>query len=159
MNYFEYYYGFEDMEMLLSLWSGFASFGGLLGLACYILRSLSLYTIAKRRGLNSPWLCWIPLGFEWQLGSLSDQYQYLVMDKNTSRRKIMLALSIVNWLAGIICMVIAVAVSVKLTISAAMMTESAIAEMIFAPVMAVLGTALVLSVAAIILLVFRFICM
>ena len=160
MNYFEYSYSFvEDPEVFLSLWSGFMSLGGLAGLACYIFAALGLYTIAKRRGLNHPGLCWIPLGFEWQLGSLSDQYQYLVMDKNTSRRKIMLGLSVLNWISGAVCTVVSSVMMVKLTFSVPSMTEGEIASAIFGPLMIVMGVALVLSVAAIVLVVFRYICM
>lgn len=83
----------------------------LFGIAMYVLRSLSVYTIAKRRGLENPWLCWLPVGFEWMLGSLSDQYKYLSQEKIQSRRKILLGLSITNlvgWLLGIGVMLVSV---------------------------------------------------
>ena len=62
----------------------------------WILRSMSLYSIAKRRGIRNPWLAWIPVGSNWILGSVADQYQHLVQGKITSRRKIMLILSAVS---------------------------------------------------------------
>ena len=46
------------------------------GVAAYILTSLSLYTIAKRRGLDKPWAAWIPIGDAWIIGCISDQYRY-----------------------------------------------------------------------------------
>lgn len=46
------------------------------GVAVYILKSLSLYTIAKRRGLDKPWAAWIPIGDAWIIGCISDQYRY-----------------------------------------------------------------------------------
>ena len=46
------------------------------GVAAYILKSLSLYTIAKRRGLDKPWAAWIPIGDAWIIGCISDQYRY-----------------------------------------------------------------------------------
>ena len=61
-----------------------------------ILRSMSLYSIAKRRGIRNAWLAWIPVGSNWILGSVADQYQHLVQGKITSRRKIMLILSAVS---------------------------------------------------------------
>lgn len=47
-----------------------------LSVAVYILKSLSLYTIAKRRGLDKPWAAWIPIGDAWIIGCISDQYRY-----------------------------------------------------------------------------------
>ena len=39
----------------------------------YVLQSLSLYTIANRRGIRNPWLAWIPVGSSWTIGCISDQ--------------------------------------------------------------------------------------
>jgi len=44
------------------------------GLVIYILTSLGLYQIAKRRGLKLYGMAWVPLGQEWLLGSIADQY-------------------------------------------------------------------------------------
>lgn len=60
----------------------------------YILHSLGLYTIAQRRGLKHSWLAWVPFGNVWLLGSISDQYQYIVKGKVKNRRKVMLGLNI-----------------------------------------------------------------
>ena len=69
-------------------------------LACclvgWIIRSMSLHSIAKRRGIRHAWLAWIPVGSRWILGSVADQYQHLVQGKVTSRRKIMLILGAVS---------------------------------------------------------------
>lgn len=65
-------------------------------LVCYIFRSLGLYSIAKRRGIYSPWLAWIPVGNLWILGSISDQYQYVAKSKVKKRRKVLLGLSIAS---------------------------------------------------------------
>lgn len=70
-----------------------------IGVACYVLQALSLYSLAKRREINKPWLAWIPLANAWILGSLSDQYQYVVKRKVQSRRKVMLGLSIASCVA------------------------------------------------------------
>ena len=60
----------------------------------WILSSLSLHAIAKRRGIRKAWLAWIPIGTEWILGSLSDQYQHLIQAKITARRKILVWLNV-----------------------------------------------------------------
>ena len=62
----------------------------LLSLVTYVLTALALYTIARRRGLKNPWLAWIPVADSWLLGSLSDQYRYVVKGEHKSKRKILL---------------------------------------------------------------------
>ena len=62
----------------------------LLSLVTYVLTALALYTIARRRGLRNPWLAWIPVADCWLLGSLSDQYRYVVKGEHRSKRKILL---------------------------------------------------------------------
>ena len=62
----------------------------LLSIASYVLTALALYAIAKRRGLKKPWLAWIPVADSWLLGSLSDQYRYVVKGEHKSKRKILL---------------------------------------------------------------------
>ncbi len=67
---------------------------GGLAVLVYILQALALYTIAKRRGINKPWLAWIPLVNVWILGSISDQYQYVVKRQVKNKRKVLLGLNI-----------------------------------------------------------------
>ena len=68
----------------------------LLSLASYVLTALALYTIARRRGLKNPWLAWIPVADCWLLGSLSDQYRYVVDGQHKSKRKILLIFRILT---------------------------------------------------------------
>ena len=98
MNY-RYEMTFSDLEELLSNPAGIAIAGmGLLVafvvLACfvvmYVFQSIGLYTIAKRRGIANPGLAWVPVAYSWILGSVSDQYQYVVRGKVCNRRKILL---------------------------------------------------------------------
>lgn len=63
-------------------------------ITCYVMNSLGMYTIAKRRGIEKPWLAWIPVGSSWILGCISDQYRYVVKGENKSKRKILLGLNI-----------------------------------------------------------------
>lgn len=74
----------------------------LLAIASYVLTALALYTIARRRGLRNPCLAWIPVANCWLLGSLSDQYRYVVKGEHKSKRKILLVFRIlitVMWVA------------------------------------------------------------
>lgn len=63
-------------------------------IASYVMGSLGFYTIAKRRGIDKPWLAWIPVVNVWTIGCISDQYQYVVKGENKSKRKILLGLQI-----------------------------------------------------------------
>lgn len=60
----------------------------------YVLQALALYTLAQRRDIKKPWLAWIPIVNVWILGSLSDQYQYVVKGQVKNKRKILLGTSI-----------------------------------------------------------------
>ncbi len=64
------------------------------GIVSYIFQSIGLYTIAKRRGILSPWLAWIPIGNLWIMGSLSDQYQYVAKGQVKNRRKVLMGLTV-----------------------------------------------------------------
>ena len=68
--------------------------------ALYVLKSMGLYTIAKRRGIHNAWLSWIPVANGWILGCISDQYQYVVKGKVKNRRKILLILGLAATVLG-----------------------------------------------------------
>lgn len=76
-----------------------------LSVVIYIFHSLGLYTIANRRGIHHSWLAWLPVGNLWLLGSIADQYQYVVKGKIKNRRKVMLGLSIAVFAVYILCFV------------------------------------------------------
>lgn len=85
----------EELLMLIpGLLSGIPT--GLFGVAAYILTALAVYTVSSRRGLKHPWLAWIPVVNCWLLGSLSDQYRYVVKGENKSKRKWLLVLNILK---------------------------------------------------------------
>lgn len=67
------------------------------GVVVYVLDSLGMYTVAKRRGIHHPWLAWIPIANLWILGSVSDQYQYVAKGKVRNRRKVLLGLTIATY--------------------------------------------------------------
>ena len=90
--------GFAFLVVYLSIMGVFLLFA----LACWIMRSVSLHKIAKRRGIRHAWLAWLPLGREWVLGSVSDQYQHLVQGKITARRRILLILEVACIVVGIV---------------------------------------------------------
>lgn len=60
----------------------------------YVFHGLSLYTVAKRRGIGRPWLAWIPIGDLWIIGCISDHYQLLAKGKTRKRRFLLLGMAI-----------------------------------------------------------------
>ena len=104
MNYSYQYTGQMEEDVISVILSVVMSMlmGGGTALVTYIFRSLGVYSIAKRRGLNRPWLAWFPVADHWLLGCVSDQYQYVVKDKNTNRRKWLLGLRIVLFVLTVV---------------------------------------------------------
>ena len=68
----------------------------LLGIASYVLTSMALFSLASRRGIGKAWLSWVPILNVWIVGSLSDQYRYVVKGQCKSKRKILLILKLVS---------------------------------------------------------------
>ena len=92
-----------DEEMMMSvllILLGVLAVALLVSVIFWIISSLSLQSIARRRGIRNAWLAWVPIGNQWILGSIADQYQHLIQGKITSRRKILLILSLVSMLIG-----------------------------------------------------------
>ncbi len=122
----------------------------LIGIATYVLSALGLYTIAKRRGLNHPWLAWIPVASAWIVGSLSDQYRYVVNGENKSKRKVLLTLNIITAVLSAVIIVCAIVVAANAFVGVAgNVSEDAMLRMILGPVLSVAGLALPLAGVAI----------
>jgi len=90
----------------------------LLGIASYVLTSMALYTLATRRGIGKAWLSWVPVLNVWIIGSLSDQYRYVVKGQYKSKRKVLLILNLINAVVALILLIVAVGVTVELTTGA-----------------------------------------
>ncbi len=138
------------------IWGIFISFVMLFGLVFWVLRSLAVYQIAKRRGLENAWLSWIPVGRDWMIGSISDQYQYLVHGKVRHQRKILLGFSIASFVLGLITVIMSLGIITGISVSGLMYGE-------FGYYMAMQGVGMSLmtvlfSVIAIVAFVFRCIC-
>lgn len=90
------YYAMEEgtMALLSGLLSGIPSVA--ISMLTYVFSSLALYTIARRRCIHNPWLSWVPVANVWILGSLSDQYRYVVHGEDKSKRKVLLTLNIIT---------------------------------------------------------------
>ena len=128
-----------------------------LGIACYILRSLGCYTIAQRRGIKKPWLSWIPMVDVWILGSISDQYQYVVKGRIKSKRNIMLVLNIILaacYVGVLVCYVVVIANAFRGIMSYA--SEDEIMMGVMRPLVGAAGICLPMAGVAIAGKVFRY---
>ena len=135
----EYSYMME--EVMTAFVSALASSipSTLLGIAGYVLSALALYTLAQRRGINKPWLSWIPVVNVWVLGSLSDQYHYVVKGENKSKRKILLGLNLGTLVLTIGVFVSLIVMMVNLITGAiGGMSEEALLNTVLGPVVAML---------------------
>ena len=87
--------GLSETQLLL-LFAGIILIVGLitlgLAIACYVLQSIGLHTLAKRRGIKHPWLAWIPFGDYWIIGSISDDVRLWNKSVLSYRRIILTAL-------------------------------------------------------------------
>ena len=108
----------------------------LMSVAAYVLTAWALYTIALRRGISRPWLAWIPVANCWILGSLSDQYQYVVKGQDKSKRKILLVLKLLTALLGLTVAVMAMTVAAGVILAE---NEARAMATIGGPAMAILG--------------------
>ena len=118
-----YYYEYEPyLEEFMDYGTGLGlltNFGStILGIAAYVLTALALYTLAQRRGIKNPWLSWIPVANCWIVGSLSDQFRYVVKGEVKNKRKILLILNIVNAVIGIAMVAVVVFMAVSAVQSA-----------------------------------------
>lgn len=94
---------FEDGSIIGVILTYLFSFG--ISIATYVLTSYSLYTVANRRAIKHAWLAWLPCGTSWIIGSISDQYQYVVKGRNKSKRKSLLILEILTSVAVIVMLI------------------------------------------------------
>lgn len=141
-----YYFDEEVLMLIPGLISGIPT--GLFSIAAYILTAIALYTISSRRGLANAWLAWIPVANVWLLGSLSDQYQYVVKGQNKTKRKWLLILNVLK--AILLTMIVILAVVAAGSLIAGEPSE------IMGLAVALLGLVLPLCAAAIALCVIRY---
>ncbi len=59
----------------------------------YVLQSLALYTIAKRRGIEHAWMAWVPFVCNYMLGKIADEYNERVEHRATYFRWVLVILS------------------------------------------------------------------
>ena len=120
----------------------------------YVLQSLGMYTIAKRRGIHHPWLSWLPIGSAWILGSISDQYQYVAKGRIRNRRKVLLGMNIAVYAAVVLYYVYWLVSVIGLLIAGDQAVDMALQSM--GALLLVIGFVLLLAVLAIVNTVFMY---
>lgn len=148
---YEYSLVMEDMLGSALAMNGISFFSGsLIRIAVYVFTALSLYTIASRRGISKAWLAWVPVVNVWILGSLSDQYRYVVKGEEKSKRKWLLTLSVLQAVIYMVFLVLAVVIAGNVIYGMLnQVKEYMLVNQVMASVFALLLICLPLSVVAI----------
>ncbi len=110
----DYIASLAGFSSVLSLFSAIP--GMLVGLAVYLANAYGIYTLAARRGLQRPWLAWVPVVNAWVLGAIADDYRRRICDELKSRRKILLGTSIAVNILGIVFSVFFIILFVQLIV-------------------------------------------
>lgn len=158
---YSYSYYSDNEEGLLAMilfYAVYGLFAGGFSIALYVFRSLGVYTIAKRRGLKHSWFAWVPVVDHYLLGSLSDQYQYVVKGKNKSKRKWLLGLSIAIAVMYVALMVMLIGLAVTFAGNAAAgFSQPKLEKMALRSLLSVMAAAVPLAVLGIANAVLRYI--
>lgn len=83
----------EVLMMVLIVLIGTLLVATVYSVVAYVLQSISLHAVARRRGIKHPWLAWVPFGSDWILGSISDQFRYVRCGEVRNRRALLLVLN------------------------------------------------------------------
>ena len=142
-----------DYEMLEQLGSAFTAGDAIfqlgrfaLMIAAYVLRSIGLYAIAKRRGISNPWLAWIPVAWVWTLGSISDQFRYVTKAQDKNKRTTLLVMNLIQMAASTaLVVVIGVAFAELVSMGIVSADEEALMTEAMILVFKFMGMALVLG--------------
>ena len=104
----------------------------LVAIATYVFMALSLYTIAKRRFFldHRSWLAWVPFAQFWVLGSISDDYQWMVWSRKKKKRIVMLALNIIQLIAAVV-IVLGLNRIIQALLNAGVTDEESLSNMLF----------------------------
>lgn len=165
MSYGYGYNSYEsDPELLLEFYAQVLPvvlvIAGVIALAVYICQSIALMNIARRRGLNSPWIAWIPFCGGYALGRISDDIN-LKKGKKSSHRKVLLGMELATVILSAIVLLSVISVMQDLFTQALAgtldyMTEEEVLRLM-TPMLASLVLLLPLMVVAVIYAIFLYI--
>jgi hypothetical protein len=103
-NYYDFpynEYGFDQGSAYAASWApaliaviiGVVVVALAIAIVLYVFESIALYSIAKKRGIENPWLAWIPVGNAFLIGKIADYYDLRETGKSNNFAIWMLCLS------------------------------------------------------------------
>lgn len=93
-----------------------------LSVVMYVLTGISLYQIAKRRGVRCYGLAWVPIGSSWLIGAIGDQYEGIRTGKKQTLRWWILGLLGAALVMGIVVTALLLSLAFKAYTYSEMMT-------------------------------------
>lgn len=78
----------------------------MIAVAMYILQSIGLFSIAKRRGFCRPWLAWLPICRDWLLGAIADQYRFTRKNETTIQGPALAILQMIAYVLNIVAVIV-----------------------------------------------------
>lgn len=117
-------------------------------IAAYVLNSLGMYTIAKRRNISNPIFAWIPVANVWLLGAIADDYDEKVKGVKKKSRVLLLSLYLA-FCAAFVLLIVGVVVFAIVGATQYYAEETVVAGMIIIMMvgyLAIFAVAIVMSV-------------
>ncbi len=65
----------EAVSFFLTFFIGAIAVSAVIGIAIYLLESISVYKMAKSAEVKNPWLAFIPVANDWVFGTLAEKYK------------------------------------------------------------------------------------
>ena len=65
----------EAVSFFLTFFIGAIAVSAVIGIAIYLLESISVYKMAKSAEIKNPWLAFIPVANDWVFGTLAEKYK------------------------------------------------------------------------------------
>lgn len=65
----------EVVSFFLTVFIGVFAVSAVIGIAIYLLESISVYKMAKSAEVKNPWLAFIPVANDWVFGTLAEKYK------------------------------------------------------------------------------------
>lgn len=124
----------------------------------YVMRSLGLYTIAKRRGIHKPWTAWVPIADYWLIGSISDHYHWATKGEYRKKRVVILTLALIMMALFVLAFVLFAASFAQIIIAETNGVEPNVPAVLI-PMLTFMGMYFPLLGLAVAVAVFQYICL
>ena len=65
----------EVVSFFFTFFIGAIAVSAVIGIAIYLLESISVYKMAKSAEIKNPWLAFVPVANDWVFGTLAEKYK------------------------------------------------------------------------------------